>query len=251
MERNIPMRLPERRALVTGGSRGIGRAIVERFLAEGACVAFTHVRADGDAEDVVTAARKQGQECHAIRADAGDAQAQAAAVAQAVYRFGGLDILVHNAGTAKVPPDLADGIGEYRRQMAVNAEGIFAATDAALPFLTDGGRIIVIGSVGSHFMPFPGGAIYGATKAAATALARGWARDLGPRAITVNVVQPGPVDTDLNPADGPYSKMLCERVALGRYGRPAEIASVVAFLAGEEAGFITGAVIDVDGGFSI
>jgi 3-oxoacyl-[acyl-carrier protein] reductase len=238
-------------ALVTGGSRGIGAAIARRLAAEGADVAITYAANRASADGTVAALAAVGVRGLAIQADAGDPEAAAGAVRRAAEALGGLDILVHSAGVAGVAPLPATDIAEYRRQFEVNVDGVLAATRAAVEHLRDGGRIVVVGSIDAHAMPFAGFAIYGAGKAAVAALARGWARDLGPRGILVNVIQPGPVDTDMNPADGPSADMLRPLTALGRYARPEEIAALAAFLASGETSFITGATIDIDGGMSI
>lgn len=238
-------------AIVTGGSRGIGAAIAERLAKDGADVAITYASRSDAAEGVVKSIESLGRKAVAIRADAGDPKAVAAAIADATSTLGGLDIVVHNAGVAGFVPIDQDSFEEFRRQFSVNVDAVFAGTRAAVEHINDNGRIIVIGSVNAHSMPMPGGAVYGATKAAVAGLVRGWARDLGPRGILVNVIQPGPVDTDLNPADGDFAKALTPMTALGRYGRPAEIANLAAFLASGESSYITGAAIDIDGGMTI
>ena len=243
--------LSGRVALVTGGSRGIGAAIAKRLAADGAMVAITYAANKAAADKVVSEIAARGAEGLAVRADAGDPEEAAAAVRQAAERFGGLDILVHNAGVASFAPLPDSDFSDYRRQFAVNVDGVFAATRAAADHLRDGGRIIVIGSVNAHSMPVAGGAVYGASKAAVAGLVRGWARDLGPRNILVNAIQPGPVDTDLNPAEGDFAEVLRPLTALGRYARPEEIANLAAFLASDESSYITGATIDIDGGMTI
>lgn len=238
-------------ALVTGGSRGIGAGIALRLAADGADVAITYAGNQVAAEATVAAIVAHGRKGHAIQAEGGDQGAVRAGVAAAAAALGGIDILVHNAGTFE-----QGAIGEitdesYRKLMALNVDAVFTGTTAAIPHLRDGGRIIIIGSVNAHTVPFPGMSIYGATKAAVAGFARGWARDLGSRGILVNTIQPGPVDTDLNPADGPFAAMMVPMIALGRYGKVTEIAALAAFLASDEASFITGASIDIDGGFSL
>ncbi len=244
-------RLEGKKALVTGGSRGIGAAIAQRLAAEGADVVITYAGNETAAQQTVTAIAAAGRKGHAIRADAADNDATSRAVVQAVEALGGLDILVHNAGVAQFAPITDDGQDNFDKTFAVNVAGVFAGTKAAVPHLSDGGRIIIIGSINAHAMPIAGGAVYGATKAAVAGLARGWARDLGDRGILVNVIQPGPIDTDMNPADGPFSAFLTPATALKRYGTVDEVAALAAFLASDEASYITGAAIDIDGGFTI
>ncbi|MBI1393412.1 MAG: SDR family oxidoreductase [Alphaproteobacteria bacterium] len=238
-------------ALVTGGSRGIGAAIAKRLAADGARVALTYGASEQAAKDVVAAIAKAGGEAVAIKANAADPAESAAAVTKTIDAFGALDIYVHNAGVAGFAT-LADlDFAEFRRQFAVNVDGVFAGTKEAVDKISDGGRIIVVSSINAHAMPVPGGSVYGATKAAVSALVRGWARDLGPRNILVNAIQPGPIDTDMNPADSEFAEMLRPMTALGRYGKVEEVAALAAFLASDQASYITGVGIDIDGGLTV
>ncbi len=238
-------------ALVTGGSRGIGAAIVKRLAREGAQVALTYVNKPEQARETVQAAQALGGGALAIRADNADAGAVVAAVEQTVQELGGLDILVNNAGILVIA-----SIDDYRledldRMLAVNVRAVFVASQAAVKHMQSGGRIINIASCNAERMPFAGGSVYAMSKAALVGLVKGLARDLGPRGITVNNVHPGPVDTDMDPATSDFAKMLIEKVmALPRYGTADEIASLVAYLAGPEAAFITGASLSIDGGFT-
>jgi 3-oxoacyl-[acyl-carrier protein] reductase len=231
--------LSGKRALVTGGSRGIGAAIVERLAADGAQVAFTYASSPGPAGSAV-----------AIKADSADAQQVIAAVDQTVKQLGGLDILVNNAGIATTATVESVSLEQFDRMVAINVRAVFTAIQRAVPHLGTGGRIITTGSIFADHVPRPGSAVYAMTKAAVAGLTRGLARELGPRGITVNVVQPGPTATDTNPDSGEFADAMRERVALGHYGRPEDIASAVAYLASPEAGFITGISWNVDGGFA-
>jgi 3-oxoacyl-[acyl-carrier protein] reductase len=234
-------------ALVTGAARGIGAGIAERLAADGARVAVTY---SSSAEKAQALIKKIGGDAFAIEADSGDAEAVRRAVEETVRRFGRLDILVNNAGLG-VPAKIGEiRMEDFDRAVAVNFRGVFVAMQEAVKHMREGGRIITIGSVNGDRIPFQGGAVYAATKAAVAGLTRGAARDLGPRGITVNVVQPGPIDTDMNPADGPWADAGRAQLALGHYGAPKDVASLVAFLASHEAAFITGATLNVDGGYN-
>lgn len=237
-------------ALVTGGSKGIGAAIVKRLATDGAAVGFTYASSPEKAQAVEQAVTAVGGKALGIRADSSDAAAVKAAVAEVVKTFGRLDILVNNAGVAVLAPIEDFPPEEFERTVAINIKGVFYATQEAVRHMGEGGRIIMIGSVNSDRMPFLGGSVYALSKAAVAGFTRGLARDLGARGITVNNIQPGPVDTEMNPADGPFAETLKGMLALQRYGQGDEIAGLVAYLASAEAGYITGASLKIDGGFA-
>jgi len=235
-------------ALVTGGSRGIGAAIVRRLATEGAPVSFTYAVSDEKAAALVAEIETDGGRALPIKADSADPQALQRAVAETVGRFRHLDILVNNAGILLRGP-LADfSLADFDRMIAINVRAVFVATQAAVAHMGEGGRIITVGSVTADRSGFPGASVYSMTKAAVAALTRGMARDLGSRGITVNTVQPGPTETDMN-TDENIRAILRPMLALGRLGRDSEIASLIAYLAGPEASFVTGAAMTVDGGY--
>jgi NAD(P)-dependent dehydrogenase (short-subunit alcohol dehydrogenase family) len=237
-------------ALVTGGSRSIGAAIAKRLAADGANVVLTFSASPGKAFEVVQAIETAGGRALAIAADAGDPAAVRAAVTRTVEAFGSLDILVNNAGIALGGPIQDISFEDYQRMIAVNVTGVFVATQEAARIMKTGGRIIHIGSSMTHYAAFPTASLYTLTKGAIAGFNRSLARDLGPLGITVNTVHPGPTDTDMNPDGGPVSEIVGPGIAIGRYGKPEDIASVVAFLASPEAAFVTAADIIADGGFT-
>ncbi|MGH8159081.1 MAG: SDR family NAD(P)-dependent oxidoreductase [Rhodanobacter sp.] len=240
--------LTNKTALVTGASRGIGAAIAKRLAADGASVAITYSKGADAAAHVVKDIEGAGGKAIAIQADATDAKAVTAAMEQVVKAFGQLDILVNNAGTAIPKPFEEATLEELDTVIDLNLRGVFIATQAALKHLPDGGRIISIGScVGERNMT-PGLAAYAATKGAVKMFTQGLSREVGHRGITVNTVQPGPIDTDLNPAAGDWATPQIANTALKRYGHVEDIAAMVAFVAGPEASYITGASLTVDGG---
>lgn len=237
-------------AFVTGGSRGIGAAVVRRLADGGAAVAFTFKGSRVAAEDLVAEIEASGGRALALHADAGDAAALTQAVNEAVLRFGRIDILVNNAGVFSMASIADIPVEEFDRMLNVNVRAVFIASQAALAHMGEGGRIINIGSCNAERMPFAGGATYAMSKAALVGLVKGMARDLGPRGITVNNVQPGPTNTDMNPAAGDFAGAMHDLMALKRHARPEEIAAMVAYVASEEAGFVTGASLTIDGGFN-
>jgi 3-oxoacyl-[acyl-carrier protein] reductase len=243
-------RLENKRALVTGGSRGIGAAVVKRLAREGAHVALTYVGNTDRANETVRAAKELGVKALAIKADSADAEALVAAVERTVSELGGIDILVNNAGIGVLAPLQDYRLEDFDRTLAVNVRAVFVATQAAVKHMKSGGRIINIGSCNAERVPFPGGGVYAMSKAALVGLVKGLARDLGPRGITINNVQPGPVDTDMNPANTDFARMVMQFMALPRYATGDEIASLVAYLASPEAAYVTGASLSIDGGFT-
>ena len=233
-------------ALVLGGSRGIGAAIAGRLAADGARVALTYGNSAEKAAETARAAGTHGTPVIPIKADSADPKAVVSAVAQTVAHFGQLDILVVNAGILiRGTVDTFD-LADFDRMVATNVRGVFVAIQAACPHLGEGGRIITIGSNTAIRTAFPGGSVYSMTKGAVASLVRGIAIDLAPRGITVNNVQPGPTATDMTAA---HVEMVKPLVPLGRMGKPEEIAALVAYLAGPEAGFITGSSQTIDGGY--
>lgn len=235
-------------ALVTGGSRGIGAASAVRLAEDGADVVITYINGEQTAAEVVGKIEALGRRAVAVRADAADPAAGALAVERTVREFGRLDVLVNNAGVGVLGPLDALGPAEVDRVLAVNVRGAFLMAQAAAGRMRQGGRIITIGSCVTQRVPGPGATLYTMGKSAMIGLTKALARELGGRGITANIVHPGPVDTDMNPADGPHSGPQAALTALGRFGTPREVAAVVSFLAGPESSYVTGAEFAVDGG---
>ena len=243
-------RLEEKNALVTGGSRGIGAAIAKRLARDGANVAITYSKGADAAVSVVKQIEREGGKAIAIQADAADAKAVKAAVEKTAATFGGLDILVNNAGTAIPKPFEETPLEEMDRVLNINVRGVFIATQAALKHMKSGSRVIMIGSCLGERVAFPGLAPYSATKGAVKIFTQALSREVANRNITVNNVQPGPIDTELNPATSDWAAPQKAATALNRFGHVDEIAAMVAFVAGPESSYITGANLTVDGGMN-
>jgi len=244
------LRLAGKRALFTGAARGIGAAIALKLAEDGADVAITYEKSAAKAEALVAELRALGRKAIAIQADAASSEAAKAAVEQTVADLGGLDILVNNAGVLFAGDFSQQPLEQIDLQLNVNVRGVFLITQAALRHIPNGGRIISIGSNAGLSVPFAGIAVYAATKSALESFTRGLARELGPREITVNLVRPGPIDTDMNPADGALAPSILPSLSIARYGQAREVAEAVAFLAGPSAAYVTGSGILVDGGIS-
>ncbi|MBO9522417.1 MAG: SDR family oxidoreductase [Nocardioidaceae bacterium] len=237
-------------ALVTGGSRGIGAATVLRLAQDGADVAFTYQSNHDRAREVARQVEALGRRSLAIQADGADPTAMREAVGRVAETFGRLDVLVNNAAAFIVGEVGALTLDDYEETMAVNVRAPFVATQAALPHLRAGGRIVNIGSNAAERAVFPGFSLYAASKSALAGMTKALGRELGPRAITVNLVNPGPTDTELNPADGPLAATVTGFTALGHYARPDDVAAAVAFLAGPDGRYLTGTTVNVDGGWA-
>lgn len=237
-------------AFINGGSRGIGAATARRLARDGAKVAIGYGASAAAAEALVAQIAAAGGSALAIHADANDATALTAAIDKVAAHFGRLDILVNSAGVLRLGSIEEFSLDDFDATVAVNVRAVFVATKAAVAHMKDGGRVINIGSTNAQRMPFVGGAAYAMSKSALTGLVKGLARDLGPRGITVNNVAPGPIDTEMNPAEGDFAESLHGLMALQRHGHADEVAAMVAYLAGPEAAFVTGADLLIDGGFA-
>ena len=243
--------LQGKNAFVSGGTRGIGAAIVRKMAQEGANVAFTYHKSQNEAKALVEEIETKGVRGLAIQANAMQAENVVQAVQKAVSVFGSIDILVNSAGVFELKSITESNLEDYERTENVNIKAVFAATAEAVKSMQEGGRIITIGSVNADVMPFAGGSLYAMSKAAVQMMTKGWARDLGERKITANVIQPGPIDTDMNPANGPFGETLTAMTANKRYGKPEEVAELAAFLSSPKAANITGSAIDIDGGLTV
>ncbi|MEH1841566.1 MAG: SDR family oxidoreductase [Nostoc sp.] len=217
---------------------------------EGADVAFTYISSPDRAKEITQAVQALGVQALDIQANSAEASEVVAAVEQTVEKLGGIDILVNNAGVVQMAPIDDFTLADFDRTFAINVRAVFVATQAAVKHMQEGGRIINIGSTSAERVSFAGSSVYAMSKSALQGLVQGLARDLGPRGITINNVQPGPIATDINPSEGEFAEMLKKQLALPRYGTVEEVAGMVAYLAGSEAAYITGANLMIDGGFS-
>jgi 3-oxoacyl-[acyl-carrier protein] reductase len=238
-------------ALVTGGSRGIGAATALRLAEAGAAVALTYVRAEEQARDVAKRIESEGGRAVLVHADLTRPDAATAAVEQTVRELGRIDILVNNAGFLTYGPLTEVTAGELDRVLAVDIRSVFLAAQAAARHMTEGGRVISIGSCFNGRVPAENFVLQAMAKSALVGLTKGLARELGPRGITATIVDPGPIDTDMNPADGDSAEFQRGLTALGRYGEATDIAEAVAYLAGPGGRYITGTAIAVDGGYTV
>jgi 3-oxoacyl-[acyl-carrier protein] reductase len=237
-------------ALVTGGSRGIGAGIARSLAEEGATVAVTYWSSPEAAEAVVADITAGGGKAFAVHANNADSTAARQGVRDAVDALGSLDILVNNAGGGWFEPFTETPDEHIEATLNLNVRGTMYATQEALKHLPDGGRIITIGSISAESLPFPGGAVYGMSKAALVGFTKGLARDLGQRGITANIIQPGPIDTEGNPSDGNLGEFFAELTAVKRFGTPADVGALVAWVASDAANFVTGSVLTTDGGWT-
>ena len=243
--------LQGKNAFVSGGTRGIGAAIVRKMAAEGANVAFTYHKSQNEANNLVREIEAYGVRGLAVQADAMQAENVVQAVQKTVSVFGSIDILINSAGIFELKSITESTLEDYERTESVNVKAVFAATVEAVKSMQEGGRIITINSVNADSMPFAGGSLYAMSKAAVQMMTKSWARDLGEKKITANVIQPGPIDTDMNPVDGPFGETQTAMTAIKRYGKPEEVAELAAFLSSPQAANITGSAINIDGGFTV
>ncbi|MGU7785063.1 SDR family oxidoreductase [Burkholderia sp. PU8-34] len=243
-------RLSGKIAFITGGARGIGSAVVRRLASEGAAVAFTYQSSGVEARELADSIEKSGGRALALQADVADASALTAAISEAARVLGKIDILINNAGVLLMGTVDSFSLEDFDKTLAVNVRSVFVGAKAVLPYMGQGGRIINIGSCNAERMPFPGGSAYAMSKSALQGLVQGLARDLGPKGITVNNVQPGPVNTDMNPETGEFADALHNLMAVQRHATADEIAGMVAYVASPEAAFVTGASLTIDGGFT-
>ena len=243
--------LQGKNVFVSGGTRGIGAAIVKKMAEEGANVAFSYHKSQDKAEAIVKEIEAKGIKGLAIQADARSAENVIQAIQKTISVLGSIDILVNNAGIFELKSITQSSLEDYERTESINVKAVFAATVEAIKSMPEGGRIINIGSVNADSMPFAGGSLYAMSKAAVQMMTKSWARDLGERKITANVIQPGLIDTDLNPADGAFGETLTAMTAIKRYGKSEEVAELAAFLSSPEAANITGSAINIDGGMTV